>query len=82
VRGRKSNNYFYLEPEILKILKTSNVPISALGINFRLNNSLGKIIDLNTIKSHLGELVENNKILEIEKDEILHYKINPKVRIK
>jgi hypothetical protein len=82
VRGRKSNNYFYLEPEILKILKTSNVPMSALGINFRLNNSLGKILDLNTIKSHLEELVDNNKILELEKDEILHYKINPKVKIK
>jgi len=82
VRGRKSNNYFYLEPEIMKILKTSNVPMSALGINFRLNNSLGKIIDLNTIKSHLDELVDNNKIFEIEKDEILHYKINPKVKIK
>lgn len=82
MRGRKSNNYFYLEPEILKILKTSNVPMSALGINFRLNNSLGKIIDLNTIKSHLDELVDNNKILEMEKDEILHYKINPKARIK
>jgi len=56
--------------------------MSALGINFRLNNSLGKIIDLNTIKSHLDELVDNNKILEMEKDEILHYKINPKARIK
>jgi len=56
--------------------------MSALGINFRLNNSLGKIIDLNTIKSHLDELVEHNKIFEIEKDEILHYKINPKVKIK
>ena len=82
MRGRKSNNYFYLEPEILKILKTSNVPMSALGINFRLNNSLGKILDLNTIKSHLEELVDNNKILELEKDEILHYKLNPKFKIK
>ena len=82
MRGRKSNNYFYLEPEILKILKSSDVPMSALGINFRLNNSLGKILDLNTIKSHLDELVSNNKIMEIEKDDILHYKINPKIKFK
>lgn len=82
MRGRKSNDYFYLEPEILKILRESNMPISALGINFMLNDNLGKIIDLNTVKSHIEKLVESNKILETEKDDVLHYKINPRNRLK
>jgi hypothetical protein len=77
VRGRNTD-YFYLEPEILEILRTSEVPMSALGVNFRINNKLEKVVDLNIIKQHLEELVKNDKLLKLEKDDIVHYKVNPR----
>lgn len=77
MRGRNTD-YFYLEPEILEILRTSEVPMSALGVNFRINNKLEKVIDLNIIKQHLEELVKNDKLLRFEKDDIIHYKVNPR----
>jgi hypothetical protein len=77
VRGRNTD-YFYLEPEILEILRTSEVPMSALGVNFRINNKLEKVIDLNIIKQHLEELVKNDKLMRFEKDDIIHYKVNPR----
>jgi hypothetical protein len=77
VRGRNTD-YFYLEPEILEILRTSEVPMSALGVNFRINNKLEKVVDLNIIKQHLEELVKNDKLLKFEKDDIIHYKVNPR----
>ena len=81
MRGRKID-YFYLEPEILEILKVSAIPMSALGINFRINNKFSKIIDLNTVKYHLEDLVKNEKLLKINKDKIFHYKINPRKKLK
>ena len=77
MRG-KSTDYFYLEPEIIEILKVANVPMSALGINFQINNKLDKIIDLNTIKDHLETLVKNDKLLKFDRDNITHYKLNPR----
>ena len=77
MRGRNTD-YFYLEPEILEILRTSEVPMSALGVNFRINNKLEKVVDLNIIKQHLEELVKNDKLLKFEKDDIIHYKVNPR----
>ncbi len=75
MRGRNSDNV-YLEPEILKILRESSMPISALGINFRVNSKFDKIIELNTVKHHLNALVKNRKVLEKVKDDTAHYKIN------
>lgn len=75
MRGRNSD-YVYLEPEILSILKESNVPMPALGINFRINSKFKKIIELNTIKRHLNILVKDRKVLEKIKDDTTYYRIN------
>lgn len=60
----------------MKILRESSMPISALGINFRVNSKFDKIIELNTVKHHLNALVKNRKVLEKVKDDTAHYKIN------
>lgn len=75
MRGR-SVDYVYLEPEILKILRESDVPMPALGINFRINNKLDKIIGLNTIKHHLEALIKSKKLLKKDKDGTIYYRIN------
>ena len=73
---RRSADYSYLEPQILKILRESTVPMPALGVNFRINNELDEIIELNTIKRQLEALVKNKKVLEKVKDDTTYYKIN------
>ena len=70
----------YLEPEILKILREAGMPMPALGINFRINDWLDKIIELNTVKRHLNILVKSKKILEKVKDDTTYYKINTRNR--
>ena len=75
MRGRNSD-YVYLEPEILKILKESDVPMSALGINFRINNNLDKMIELNAVKHHIEALVKSKKILRNDKDDTTFYRMN------
>lgn len=79
MRGRNTD-YFYLEPEILEILKESEVPMSALGINFRVNNKFDKIIELNTVKRHLDELVKNKKLVRVDKEDTPFYVLNSKNR--
>ncbi len=75
MRGRNAD-YFYLEPEILNILRESDVPMSALGINFRVNDRLDKIVELNAVKHHLEALVKSKKILKTDKDDTAFYRIN------
>jgi len=75
MRGRTAD-YIYLEPEILKILKDSTVPMSALGINFRINDKFDKIIELNTVKRHLEVLVKSRKLLKKDKNDTTYYKLN------
>jgi repressor of nif and glnA expression len=75
MRGR-SEDYDYLEPEILKILKESDVPMSALGINFRVNNKFDKIVELNTIKRNLEKLTKSKKLLKKDKDDTTFYRLN------
>jgi len=75
MRGR-SADYAYLEPEILKIVRESDVPMSALGINFRVNDKFAKIVELNTVKHHLEALVRNKKLLKKDKDDTTYYKLN------
>lgn len=75
MRGR-SADYAYLEPEILNILRESDVPMSALGVNFRVNDKFDKIVELNTVKHHLETLVRNKKLLKKDKDDTTYYKLN------
>lgn len=77
MRGRNSD-YFYLEPEIIEILRESTVPMSALGVNFRVNDRFDKIIELNTVKRHLEELVKNKKLVKFDKEDTTFYSINGK----
>lgn len=76
MRGRNANSDIYLEPEILSILRESDTPMSALGINFRMNDKLDKIIELNAVKRHLNTLVKNKKVLEKAKDDTPFYRLN------
>jgi len=76
MRGR-STNFDYLGSEIIKTLEQSNAPISALGINFAINNKLDKIIELNMVKTHLNILLKNKKVLQKVKDKATFYKLNP-----
>ena len=75
MRGRTSGHDF-VEPMILKILKESRVPMSTLAINYRVNETAGKTINLNVIRNHLIFLVENKKISESHDKEtdVTYYK--------
>jgi len=75
MRGRTAD-YVYLEPEILNILRESEVPMSALGINFRINDKFDKIVELNTVKRHIEVLVKRRKLLKKDKDDTTYYRIN------
>lgn len=63
MRGRASGHDF-VDPMILKILKESRVPMSMLGINYRVNGSAGRTINLNVIRDHLLFLVKTKRISE------------------
>jgi hypothetical protein len=63
MRGRLPGHDF-VEPMILKILKISVIPMSTLAINYRVNENVGRTINLNIIKNHLTFLVEHKKISE------------------
>ena len=73
MRGR-STNFEYLGSEILKILDESSMPMSALGINFAINNKLDKIVELNTVKNHLTTLVKSRKLTTKIRDKVTFYK--------
>lgn len=75
VRGRTADNA-YLEPEILRILGEETVPMSALGINFRVNGKLDKIVELNAIKRQLNSLVKEGKVLKKDVDDTPFYRID------
>ena len=63
MRGRTAGHDF-VEPMILKILKESRVPMSTLAVNYRVNESAGRTVNLNVIKNHLTFLVKNKKVSE------------------
>ena len=54
----------FVEPMILNILKVSEIPMSTLAINFRVNERAGRTVNLNVIKTNLTFLVDNKKISE------------------
>jgi len=57
-------NHDFVEPMILKILKNSVIPMSILAINYRVNENVGRVINLNVIKNNLAFLVNHKKISE------------------
>ncbi len=75
MRGR-STNFEYLGVEIMKILEEASVPMSALGINFAINSKLDRIVELNTVKTHLSTLVKSRKLAAKERDKIVFYKLH------
>lgn len=76
MRGRAPSHDF-VDPVILKILKESGVSMSALAINYRVNEAAGRTIYLNVIRNHLIFLVKNKKILENldKKKDVTYYKL-------
>ena len=74
---RTSSGHDFVEPAILKILKESIVPMSTLGINYRINELAGKVINLNVIRNHLVFLVKSKKVIEKFDSEngVTYYKI-------
>ena len=64
----------FVEPMILKILKTSEIPMTVLSINYHVNERAGKTINLKVIKNSLTFLVNNKKISErIDKENGISY---------
>jgi hypothetical protein len=61
MRGRASGHDF-VDPMIIKILKESRGPMSILSINYMVNGSAGRTINLNVIRDHLTFLVKSRKI--------------------
>ena len=60
--GGRISSIDFIEPMILKILKNSEIPMSTLAINYRVNENIGKIINMHVIKTNLMFLVNHNKI--------------------
>lgn len=75
--GRTSSHDF-VGPLIMKILKESKVSMSTLGINYRVNESVGRIINLKIIRDHLIFLEEKRKISKFlnEENGVTYYKID------
>lgn len=76
MRGRFSGINL-VEPTILKVLKISGIPMSTLAINYRVNESAGRTVNLNVIKNNLKFLVKNKKISEKfdREREIVYYRL-------
>lgn len=76
MRGRVPSHDF-VEPMILKILRESRVSMSALAINYRVNEAAGRTINLNVIRKHLIFLVKNKKIFESldKENDVIYYKL-------
>jgi len=66
----------FVEPMILKILKLSEIPMTPLSINYRVNERFGRAVGMNVIKSNLRFLVNHKKISEKldKKNGIIYYK--------
>jgi len=76
MRGRASGHDF-VDPMIITILKESKRSMSTLGINYRVNETVGRTINLNVIRDHLLFLVKNKKISEsLDKENgVTYYKL-------
>ena len=58
----KISHYDFVDPLILKILKESKGAMTTLAINYRVNQSVGKTINLKIIRDHLIFLVKDQKV--------------------
>ena len=58
------SGYNFVDPLILKILRDSKISMSTLGINFRINEAVGRTVNLKVIRDHLIFLVKDKKISE------------------
>lgn len=73
---RRSTGFDFVDPLIIKILKASKCPMSTLAINYRINEAVGRTINLNVVRNRLIFLLNNKKISESTNDEgIVYYKI-------
>ena len=74
---RTSTGHDFIEPAILKILKESVEAMSTLGINYRINELAGKVINLNVVRNHLMFLVKSRKVSErLDSDNgVTYYKL-------
>lgn len=59
---KREMNYDFINPLILKILGDSEEPMAALAINYMVNQSFNKEINLRIIKKHLEFLVGDKKV--------------------
>lgn len=64
MRGRATGHDF-VDPMILKILGQTKTAMSILGINYMVNESVGRTINMNIVRDHLLFLVKSKKISEI-----------------
>jgi hypothetical protein len=72
--GRISG-FNFVEPTILRILKESG-SLSMLAINYHVNASVGRTINLNVIKKNLMFLMNHKKISgNIEANGVTYYKL-------
>lgn len=78
MRGRAPSKDF-VELMILKLLKEARSSMSALAINYRVNEAAGRIVNLNVIRDNLIFLVKNKKILESldKENDMTYYKSAP-----
>lgn len=75
VMSRRVSGYNFVEPTILKILKSSTSSLSTLAINYHVNIAVGRTINLNVIKKNLMFLVAHRKISErLEANGVTYYK--------
>ena len=72
--GRVSG-YNFVEPAILKILKSSTISLPTLAINYHVNIAVGRRVNLNVIKKNLVFLVSHRKISgKLEANGVTYYK--------
>ncbi len=57
---RRSVGFDFVDPLIMKILKAAKCPMSTLAINYRINEAVGKTINLNIVRNHLISLLNNH----------------------
>jgi len=74
---RKVSEPDFVEPLILDILKKSTGSMTILGINYVVNQSVGKTIDMKIIKNNLTSLTKKQKISSAfnEENKITYYDI-------
>ena len=63
----RTSGYDFVEPLVLKILRESKGSMTTLAINYRVNQSVGRTINLKIIQNNLIFLAKNEKISKIKR---------------